>query len=71
MVGRSFKAARFLVDVTGQAGVGKGGAREDQVDTQPPVSAERSGTVVPPAEAVGVLLEQAESVGHAQIENLL
>ena len=68
VVGRALPTARFLVDIAFQAAIRHSRAREYEIDTQPGIAAETCRTVIPPAEALCLLLEHAEAVVQAEFQ---
>src|SRR4249920_769848 len=70
VVARALVLARQLVDDAGADARLQRVADQDVVDAQPLVLAERQVAVVPPAPALGRLLEQAEGVVQAQADEL-
>ncbi len=71
MVAGTLVLARGLVDDAGADARLEGVADQDVVDAQALVLAEGQVAVVPPAPGLGRLLEQAEGVGQAQLQQLL
>src|SRR5471032_1499700 len=71
MVGRLFPLARHPVDDAGAAARYQGWREQNMVDAQALVQAKAQLAVIPPAERFVRLLEQAEGVGQADVEQAL
>ena len=61
-----FVAARFLVDVAGHAALDQRRRQQHMVDAQAGIAAEAELAVIPPAEGLLGLREQAEGIGQAR-----